>query len=122
MTPRLGQTGTAPEPSVELLAHYELVSDSELDTRRGFAILLELDERRLLLETDTAFEAGDELLLNFFLADSGTERAKISLTCVVSHCRDENMLRYSARVSRIEDGSKEAVQRFAARIAGRGAA
>jgi hypothetical protein len=108
-----------PEQGVELLAHYEIRSDSQGAPRRGFAILFELNERHLLLESDIPLDTGGELLLSFFLSPAGAERTKISLTCIISHCRDDKLLRYSARVSKIEQGTKTELQRFAAEATGR---
>ncbi len=99
---------------LELLAHYELVEESTGRARSGFAVLLELADRRLMLEGDVPFKAGDTLDMNFFLPDSGSDlgRTKISLRCMIAQCRDEEQLHYSARVSKITDRSKEAIEKL----------
>ena len=96
---------------LELLAHYELESESG-KTRSGFAMILELTERRLLLETDVPFTQGDTLRLNFFLPDPGASavRTKIGLRCLVGQCVDAEKLHYSARVGEIGDVARNAVR------------
>ena len=96
---------------LELLAHYELEHEGG-KTRSGFAMILELTERRLLLETDLPFAQGDELRLNFFLPDAGAAagRTKIGLRCLVGQCVDAERLHYSARVREIGDAGRNAVR------------
>lgn len=110
---------------LELLAHYERLDAATGVSRSGFALLLELSERQLLLETDVAFEDGDELSLNFFLPDDlGVEagRSKVSLRCRVMQCRSRDQLHFSARVSKIGDASRTAIQRLRADLGSRGSA
>jgi hypothetical protein len=97
---------------LELLAHYELRDSKSGDMRSGFAVILELTDRRLLLEGDVPFEAGDQLDVNFFLPDSGTDsgRTKVALCCVVAQCRDTEQLQYSMQISKISEASKSAIQ------------
>ena len=99
---------------LELLAHYELVEEGTGRARSGFAVLLELSERRLLLEGDVSFKPGDTLDLNFFLPDSGSDmgRTKISLRCAIADCRDLKQLHYNARISKIADRSKQAIEKL----------
>jgi len=104
-----------PEPMVELLAHYEVADTEGGDATRGFAVILELSDRSLVMESDVPLDTGSELSLNFFLADPGStsQRAKISMSCLVARCRDEAKLIYSARVSKMTDSARELVQRHA---------
>ena len=97
---------------LELLAHYEMTDDATGDSRSGFAVILELTERRLLLESDVSFEPGDQLRINFFLPDSGADsgRINIALRCMVAQCRDGERLHYSTRISKISDASRRAIQ------------
>jgi hypothetical protein len=112
-------TDEEPEPCVELLAHYEY-DTGENEVQRGFAVILELTERHLAIESDVPLEAGNEVRMNFFLADpdGNAQRVKISLSCVVAQCRDEAKLIYSARISEIPDAAKRALQLWKALGAG----
>jgi hypothetical protein len=107
------------KPTVELLAHYDVNAGSSQEPRSGFAVVLELSERRLLLETDLSLEPGVEVLLNFFLQGPGSDaqRSNVSLACAVTQCHDEAQLVYSARVTKLEDESRNAIQRYAASCA-----
>ena len=110
-------TSVVPAPDaprqLELLAHYELDDPETGDTRSGFAVILELTDRRLLLEGDVAFSADDELRLRFFLpdpqADSG--RVNVALRCTIAQC-DATKLHYSARISKIGEAAKKAIRSF----------
>lgn len=106
-------TTEEPEAAMELLAHYELAGETNGEVVRGFAVILELSDRRLLFESDVPLETGSELDMNFFLTDAigGSERAKISLSCILARCRDDARLIYSARVSKLTDGARVAVRR-----------
>jgi hypothetical protein len=97
---------------IELLAHYELKGEAG-DVVRGFAVILELSERSVAFESDISLEGGAELHMNFFLVDpmSETQRVKISLSCIVAQCRDDAKLVYGARVSKLGDDARRAVQR-----------
>lgn len=110
--------------ALELLAHYELANESTGEERSGFALLLELSDRRVLLETDVALEAGIEVSLNFFLPDAGPDagRTKISLRCLVTQCRDTERLHYSARISKISGPSRRAIQQLHAELVSGGRA
>jgi hypothetical protein len=101
-----------PAPKIELLAHYEL-KDEAGELVRGFAVILELSERSVAFESDILLEGGAELHMNFFLVDpmSETQRRKISLSCIVAQCRDDAKLVYGARVSKLGDDARRAVQR-----------
>jgi hypothetical protein len=108
---------TGPQkPKVELLAHYEVDGGASRSPRSGFAVLLELSERRLLFETDLCLEQATEMHLNFFLhdPDSDAQRSNVSLSCVIGQCRDEAKMIYSARVSKIGDDARQAIQRYTA--------
>ena len=107
------------KPSVELLAHYDVEAGSSEEARSGFAVVLELTERRLLLETDLSLEPGTEMLLNFFLQvpDSDAQRSNVSLSCEVTQCRDEAKLIHSVRVTKLADDSRQAIQLYAASCA-----
>ena len=95
---------------LELLAHYELEHEGS-KTRSGFAMILELTERRMLIEADVAFAHGDALRLNFFLPDAGAAggRTKIGLRCTVGQCLDDEKLHYSTRISEIGDAARNAI-------------
>ncbi len=104
----------ADRPQLELLAHYELDDPESGCTRSGFAVILELTVRRLLLEGDVDFAAGDELRVSFFLpdpdADSG--RVNVALRCTVVQCRDAAKQHYSTRISKIGEAAKNAIRSF----------
>ncbi len=106
---------------LELLAHYDLkraasgadpVGGASADPRSGFALVLELTDRELLVEGDIPFGPGDRLSLDFFLPDLGADsgRTKVTLECVLTQCLDEAGLQYGARISQIGDTSKHAIQ------------
>ena len=106
---------------LELLAHYDLkravagadpVRGASADSRSGFALILELTDRELLVEGDIPFGPGDRLSLDFFLPDLGADsgRTKVTLECVLTQCLDEAGLQYGARISQIGDTSKRAIQ------------
>lgn len=99
---------------LELLAHYERLDAAQGVSRSGFALLIELSEQKVLLETDVAFDDGDELNLNFFLPDAGVDagRTKVSLRCTVVHCRSRDHLHFAARVSKLGEASRTAIQRL----------
>jgi hypothetical protein len=99
---------------LELLAHYELVDEQTGRERSGFAVLLELTHRRLTLEGDVALSPGDTLKMNFFLPDSGSDegRLKVSLSCMVAQRRDNDQLHYSARISKIGESSRRAIEKL----------
>jgi hypothetical protein len=107
----LDLTSDEPDPTVELLAHYER-DLQEGEVERGFAVILELTDRHVAFESDVQLETGCELRMNFFLGDphGNAERFKISLSCIVAQCRDEAKLIYSARVSKIEDSAKRVLE------------
>jgi len=107
---------------LELLAHYELAEQESERQRSGFAVLLELDARRLTLEGDVAFAAGDTLSMNFFLPDAGSDvgRTKVSLSCVVAQCRDGEQLHYNARISKIGESSRRAIEKLHAERGSKG--
>ena len=107
----LDLTADEPDPTVELLAHYERdLQGGEVE--RGFAVILELTDRHIAFESDVQLETGCELRMNFFLVDPLGEaaRRKISLSCIVAQCRDEAKLIYSSRVSKIEESAKRVLQ------------
>ena len=97
---------------LELLAHYECSDPATGNTRSGFAVILELTERRVLLEGDVALQMGDVLNMNFFLPSPGQEsgRTSVSLECLVAQCRDTEKLHFSVRVAKIGEKSKLAIQ------------
>jgi hypothetical protein len=98
---------------LELLAHYQLRDPETGTSRSGFALILELTPRRLVLESDVAFVSGQELHVSFFLTGEGdASRVNVAMDCVVAQCRDPERLHYSARVSKISNGSREAILRF----------
>jgi hypothetical protein len=114
---RLLDLETAPEkPQIELLAHYDVEPGSFDEPRSGFAVVLELSERRLLLEADLSLEPGTNLLLNFFLQepDGDAQRTNVSLACVVSQCHDEAKQIYSARVTKLAEPARRAIQLYTA--------
>ena len=86
------------------------------EDRRGFAVVLELTPRRLVIESDWPLETGDVIALNFFLpASSGSgQRVKVNVSCVVAQCKDETKLHYSVRVSKIGEASTKAIARYVA--------
>ena len=104
---------------MELLAHYDVVCGATGDSRSGFAVILELTDRRLLIEADVHFSPDDTLTLDFFLpapgADSG--RHKVSLECSIVQCRDTELLHYGARVTAIGESSKRAINALEGRTA-----
>lgn len=102
-----------PRP-LELLAHYEIEDPETGDSRSGFAVILELTDRVLLIEGDVAFSVGDELRVSFFLPDPSSDsgRVNVSLRCAVAQCRDEAKLHYSTRISRIGNAAKRAIGNF----------
>lgn len=110
------------DPSVELLAHYELDGEGN-EVVRGFAVILELSDRHVAFESDVPLETEAELRMNFFLADPAGEsqRVKVSMSCVVAQCRDEAKLIYGARVSKISEAARQALQRHSALGVGGGA-
>ena len=67
-----------------------------------------------------SLEPGAEMLLNFFLQEPGsdTQRSNVSLACAVTQCHDEAKLIYSVRVTKLEDKSRDAIQRYTASCAG----
>ncbi len=81
-------------------------------------IVLDLDEKSLLLQGDRAFELETVLSLDFFLpsAEPDAPREKVSLQCRVESCGDEDDLIYTARVSSIDPGALSILQRFLGRI------
>lgn len=101
-----------PRPSLDLLVHYR--SDSEREPSEGFVVVLDLDEKSLLLQADEVVEIGRELSLDFFAAASapGMHREKVSLVCVVESCRDEADLSYHARISRLDAAARAAIRRL----------
>lgn len=105
---------------LELLAHYERTDPSTGNTRSGFAVILELTERRVLLEGDVALEMGDVLDLKFFLPTPGQEsgRTNVGVECLVAQCRDAEKLHYSVRISKIGEKSKLAIQELRAQASG----
>jgi hypothetical protein len=110
----LALSGEESRPKIELLAHYELKGEQGEPTR-GFAVICELSERSVAFESDVPLERGCELHLNFFLTEPSSEskRVKISLSCIVAQCRDEARLIYGARVSKLRDDARRALQRYA---------
>lgn len=106
-----GSDGTADVRALELLAHYELTDPRSGAARSGFAVILELTDRRILIENDVPLAAGDELRLNFFLPDAGqaSGRSKIALECRVTLCRDSEKLHYGGAISKIGEASRQAI-------------
>jgi hypothetical protein len=109
-----GSESSSDVSNLELLAHYELADSNSGNQRSGFAVLLELSECQLTLEADVAFCEGDTLDINIFLPGSGTKagRTEVSLCCQVAQCHNQDQLRYGARVSRIGEASKDAIQKL----------
>jgi hypothetical protein len=103
--------GSADVRDLELLAHYERGDARSGGARSGFAVILELTDRRILLENDVSLEAGDALRMNFFLPDAGqvSGRLKVSLECRVTLCRDAERLHYGAAISKIGEASRQAI-------------
>ena len=103
-----------PEESfLGLLAHYELADPETGSSRSGFAVILELETRRVLVEGDVAFSAGQRLDLAFFLPNHEAEsRVNVHLSCEVAQCRDEERLHYSLRVAKASNASKAAIEDF----------
>jgi hypothetical protein len=109
---RAGGAEPARSP-LELLAHYQLRDPETGSSRSGFALILELTPRRLVLESDVPFASGQELHISFFLThEADASRVSVAMDCVVAQCRDPEQLHYSARVAKISNGSKEAILRF----------
>lgn len=104
----------APGQALDLLVHYRSHASTPPE---GFVIVLDLDEKSLLLQGDHVFEAEAVLSLDFFLpGDSpGSPREKVSLECTIESCLDESDLMYGARISSIDPAATAAVQRFLAR-------
>ena len=102
---------TADVRDLELLAHYELGDSKSGGSRSGFAVILELTDRRIVIENDVALAAGDELRLNFFLPDAGqvSGRLKVSLECRIALCRDAQKLHYGGTISKIGEASRQAI-------------
>ncbi len=100
---------------LELLAHYELDDPETGDSRSGFAMILELSERQLLLEGDVVFSVGSEMRLSFFLPDPQADagRVNVALECTVGQCHDETKLHYSIRISKISEVGKNAIRSVA---------
>ncbi len=99
---------------LELLAHYELDDPKTGGSQSGFAVILELTDRRLLLEGDTAFSPGAELRVSFFLPDPKVDsgRVNVALRCSVAQCRDATKLHYSIRISKLSEAAKKAISSF----------
>ena len=104
-----------PEAKLDLLVHYR--ADEATTAGEGFVIVLDLDEKNLLLQGDHPFEIDTELSLNFFLPGPTPDspRDKVSLACRIESCRDESDLIYTARVSSIDAQATATVQRFLGR-------
>lgn len=102
----------AVEPQLELLAHYEVEDPETGHSRSGFAVILELTDRRMLVEGDVAFESGDELKIRFFLPDPGANsgRVNVALECTIAQCRDATKLHYSTRISKIGEAARSAIR------------
>lgn len=106
----VGSSGDSAQ--LELLAHYETTDDGSESCRSGFAVVLELTERRLLVEGDVTLTAGQELKISFFLPSRDGGRTNVGLDCVVAQCRDAGRLHYSCRVSKISEASRRAISNF----------
>ena len=104
-----------PDEMLDLLVHYQ--TDEATTDGEGFVIVLDLDEKSLLLQGDRAFEIDEELSLNLFLPSPSADspREKVSLTCRIESCRDGIDLIYTACVSNIDARGTAAVQRFVVR-------
>jgi len=106
--------GSAPSPPpLDLLAHFEVPAAQGGEPRRGFATLIQLDEREVLLEADAPLTRGDPMTLTFFLpAARGSERTQISLRCRVYDERDAERLRYAAVVAESGEVGRTGLRRF----------
>ena len=104
--------GSSSVAEYELLAHYESVDEESGDARSGFAMLVELSESWLMMESDVGLEAGCELSINFFLPDRDEGRTRVAMQCVVLQCRDHERLHYSARISKIDQASRLGIEKL----------
>jgi hypothetical protein len=96
---------------VDLLAHFEFLSDQPDETRRGFVNVLEVDAGSLLIESNQSLEIGDLLLLSLFLPRRGDDaaseaRVQVSMRCEVRHCRHEGKLLYEMKILEVPKGSE----------------
>lgn len=101
--------------TLDLLVHYRTDAGRPGE---GFVVVLDLDEKSLLLQADRAFEIDTALSLDFFLPGAGPDapREKVSVQCRVESCGDHDDLIYTARVSSIDPGALSILQRFLGRI------
>jgi hypothetical protein len=102
---------------VDLLAHFQTVSDAPDERRRGFVNLLEIDSHMLLIESGEALQIGDFLDLTFHIPTrretaSSRQRVKVSLRCEIRRCQDENKLLYKARFRKVDRKSEAAFLEF----------
>jgi len=106
--------GSAPSPPpLDLLAHFEVPGAEGGEPRRGFATLIQIDEREVLLEADAPLTRGERMTLTFFVpAGHGSERTQISLRCRVYDERDGGRLRYAAVVAEAGDAGRTGLRRF----------
>jgi hypothetical protein len=103
------------EPVLELLAHYELEESGTGKARSGFAVILELTDRRLLIESDVELASGQEIQISFFLPNhKDASRVNVALDCAIAQCRDQARLHYSTRISKISDAARAAILNFQA--------
>jgi hypothetical protein len=96
---------------VDLLAHFELLSDQPDETHRGFVNVLEVDAGTLLIESNQRMEIGDLLQISLFLPRTdekavSEERVQVSMRCEVRHCRDESKLLYGVKILEVPKGSE----------------
>jgi len=100
---------------IDVLAHFEMPGAAGAEPRRGFANLLEISRRELLLESDDVMEVGDALSLTFFIpAPGGADgpRVKIGLRCNIRRCHEVGKLLYVAELSEVEEASVEHFERY----------
>jgi hypothetical protein len=100
---------------VDLLAHFEMPAQGDAEPRRGFATLIELRDRELLMESDAELEIDDLLDLTFFIPSaggSGPARIRVMLRCEVRLRHDENKLLYTAEFRRLDEESEGALRRY----------
>ncbi len=100
-------------PRVQLLANFEDIRGVESARAGGFANVLEVSCRELLLEADQPLVVGDVFGLNFFVPRTAvTDCTNISLVCRVSQSRNEEKLLYVAEIVDLNTAASETLGCF----------
>ncbi len=92
---------------VQILATMALAEDASKARGNGFANVLELSERALLLEACRSLEEGTRVQVSFFIPGGGHNGfEKISMTCVVARARNRRTLHYEAEIVEMDEVSR----------------